>query len=114
MVIGDIINGLTISAIAALLFFRPDATDLIITLLFIEAVINGTVMSIFRPAIAAAIPDIVPEKSIDSANGMLQSSMQIAMLVGQTIGGVLLPFFVEDTLGSTPAWSRICWIGIFR
>jgi MFS family permease len=46
-------------------------------------------MSVFRPAIAAAIPDIVPEKRIDSANGMLQSSMQIAMLIGQTIGGVV-------------------------
>ena len=89
IVIGDIINGLTISAIAALLFFRPESVDLIITLLFIEAVINGTVMSVFRPAIAAAVPDIVPEKSVDAANGMLQSSMQIAMLIGQTIGGVI-------------------------
>ena len=89
IVIGDIINGLTISSIAALLYFSPESTDLIITLLFIEAVINGTVMSVFRPAIAAAVPDIVPEKSIDTANGMLQSSMQIAMLFGQTIGGVL-------------------------
>lgn len=89
IVIGDIINGLTISSIAALLYFSPESTDLIITLLFIEAVINGTVMSVFRPAIAAAVPDIVPEKSVDAANGMLQSSMQIAMLFGQTIGGVL-------------------------
>jgi len=89
IVIGDIINGLTISSIAALMFFSPESTDLIITLLFIEAVINGTVMSVFRPAIAAAVPDIVPEKSVDAANGMLQSSMQIAMLIGQTIGGVV-------------------------
>ena len=46
-------------------------------------------MSVFRPAIAASVPDIVPEKSVDAANGMLQSSMQIAMLIGQTIGGVV-------------------------
>ena len=89
IVIGDIINGLTISSIAALMFFSPESTELIITLLFIEAVINGTVKSVFNPAIAAAIPDIVPEKTIDTANGLLQSSMQIAMLIGQTIGGVL-------------------------
>ena len=89
IVIGDIINGLTISSIATLMFFSPESSDLIITLLFIEAVINGTVMSVFRPAIAAAVPDIVPEKSVDAANGMLQSSMQIAMLLGQTIGGVV-------------------------
>ena len=89
IVIGDIINGLTISSIAALMFFSPESTELIITLLFIEAVINGTVKSVFNPAIAAAIPDIVPEKSVDTANGLLQSSMQIAMLVGQTIGGVV-------------------------
>jgi len=89
IVIGDIVNGVTISSIAALMFFSPESTELIITLLFIEAVINGTVKSVFNPAIAAAIPDIVPEKTIDTANGLLQSSMQIAMLIGQTIGGVL-------------------------
>jgi len=89
IVISDIINGLTISSIAILLFLSPESTDLIITLLFIEAVINGTVMSVFRPAIAAAIPDIVPEKNVDTANGLLQSSMQIAMLIGQSIGGVI-------------------------
>lgn len=89
IVISDIINGLTISSIATLLFFSPESTELIITLLFIEAVINGTVMSVFRPAIAAAVPDIVPQKSVDTANGLLQSSMQIAMLFGQTIGGLL-------------------------
>ncbi len=37
IVIGDIINGLTISSIAALMFFSPESTELIITLLFIEA-----------------------------------------------------------------------------
>jgi len=89
IVIGDVINGLTISSIAILMFLSPESTKLIITLLFIEAVINGSVMSAFSPAIAAAIPDIVPKKSIDAANGMLQSSMDIAMLIGQAIGGVL-------------------------
>jgi len=89
IVIGDIINGLTISSIAALMFVSPESTELIITLLFIEAVIGGSVMAAFSPAITAAIPDIVPKKSIDSANGMLQSSMHIAMLIGQAIGGVL-------------------------
>jgi MFS family permease len=89
IVLGDVLNGVLISAIAVLMFFSPESSQLIITLLFIEAVINGTVMSVFRPAISAAMPDIVPEKQIDAANGMMQSSSQIAMLVGQTIGGVL-------------------------
>jgi MFS family permease len=89
IVLGDVLNGLLISLIAGLMFLSPDSLSLIITLLFIAAVINGTVMSVFRPAISAAIPDIVPERQINTANGMMQSSFQVAMLIGQTIGGVL-------------------------
>lgn len=89
IVIGDILNGVFISSIAVVMFMLPDQTDLIITLMFIEAVIGGTIMAVFRPAISASIPDIVPGKKIDAANGMMQGSFQIAMLIGQAIGGFL-------------------------
>jgi len=89
IVIGDILNGIFISSIAVVMYISPDSTQLIITLMFIEAVIGGTIMAVFRPAIAASIPDIVPSKNIDAANGMMQGSFQIAMLIGQAMGGYL-------------------------
>jgi MFS family permease len=89
IVLGDLINGVLIISIATIMFLSPDSTDLIITLLFFEAVVGGTVMAVFRPAISAAIPDLVPESKIQAANGMYQSSAQIALLIGQSVGGLL-------------------------
>ena len=89
IVIGDILNGVFISAIAIVMFMSPEETELVITLMFIEVAIGGTIMSVFRPAISASIPDIVPSKKIDAANGMMQGSSQIALLVGQAVGGYL-------------------------
>ena len=89
IVLGDVINGVLIISIATVMFLLPESTNLIITLLFIEAVIGGTVMAVFRPAIGAAIPDLVPANKVEAANGMYQSSAQIAMLLGQSVGGLL-------------------------
>jgi MFS family permease len=89
IVIGDILNGVFISSIAFVMFMSPEETELIITLMFIEAVIGGTIMAVFRPAISASIPDIVPSTNIDTANGMMQGSFQVAMLIGQAAGGYL-------------------------
>src|SRR6056297_2290353 len=89
IVLGDVANGVLIITIAALMFLAPEATELIITLLFIEAAVGGVVMAAFRPAISAAIPDLVPESKIEAANGLYQSSFQVSMLIGQSIGGLL-------------------------
>lgn len=89
IVYGDIINGVFICSTAAVMFLRPDSVNTIITLLFFAAIINGTVMAVFRPATAASIPDIVPPSSVTAANGLIQSSVQIATLIGQAAGGVI-------------------------
>ncbi len=89
VVVGDLINGVLIITIATIMYLSPDSIDLIITLLFIEAAVGGTVMAVFRPAISASIPDLVPAGQIEAANGMYQSSAQIALLIGQSVGGVL-------------------------
>jgi len=89
IVVSDILNGVFISAIAVVMFLMPESTELIIALMFVEAAIGGVIMAVFRPAIGAAIPDIVPSARIDAANGLMQSSFQVSMLIGQASGGVL-------------------------
>jgi len=89
IVYGDIINGLFICATAIVMFLSPDSVSTILTLLFIAAVVNGTIMAVFRPATAAAIPDLVPPSAVAAANGLMQSSVQIATLIGQAAGGVI-------------------------
>lgn len=89
IVFGDLINGAMLLSVSAVMIFLPQSTELIITLLFIVAVTEGIIMAVFRPAVSAAVPDLVPNKQLEAANGLIQSSVQIAMIIGQSIGGVL-------------------------
>jgi len=71
-------------------FFVPALGDRALTVaLFAMAIAIGTTQAFFRPAAAAAIPDLVPRESVASANSMTQGSAQIAAILGQGLGGVL-------------------------
>jgi MFS family permease len=98
IVIGDFINGIIVLCLAAVLIFVPDNHSLIITLLFVVAVLSGIIGAFFRPAISASIPDLVPQDKIPAANSMNQSSFQISTFFGQGIGGVLYRLLGPATL----------------
>ena len=89
IILSDLVRGVTVLALAGLIFFEPGATDIILVALFVVSIIGSSMGAFFRPAIAAAIPDLVPTERVAAANSMNQSSMQASMLVGQSIGGVL-------------------------
>ena len=76
-------------SLAALLFLRADATDLIVTALFVVLIINAAASSLFGPAINASVPDLVPKNKIDNANSVLQITYSLAVFIGQGIGGTL-------------------------
>lgn len=89
IIIGDLIRGLSLLALTGLMLWRPDAIPAIIVGLFTVSVINGIVGSFFGPALAATIPDLVPEDKVTAANSLGQLSMQGSLFVGQALGGVL-------------------------
>lgn len=89
IIFSDLINGLCVVGLSALVFYYASETNLIITALFIVGLVLGIIGAFFTPAISAAIPDLVPKESIASANSLSQSTVQISMLIGQGIGGVL-------------------------
>ena len=85
----DILNGLAVLTLAGLLFLAPEKTDFAIVWLFVVSVFLMTVSTFFRPAISAAIPDLVPADKLTAANSMNQFSMQLSGFLGQGAGGVL-------------------------
>jgi len=85
----DLISGAVVCCTALLIFSFPDRLDLIVPVLFIGAVVNGITMSVFRPAVSAFIPDLVPLHRLAMANGLIQNAFMIVAMLGQALGGVL-------------------------
>jgi DHA3 family macrolide efflux protein-like MFS transporter len=60
-----------------------------VALFFGVALTIGVVNSFFMPALGACIPDLVPAARLTAANSLNQFSVRTAMLIGQSVGGVL-------------------------
>ena len=89
IILCDLLAGISVTALALLLFIYPDRTNLILVLMFVVGLLLGAVRSFFNPAISAAIPDIVPREKVAAANSLNQSSVQISTFFGQGLGGYL-------------------------
>ena len=89
IILSDVLRGLAVLSLAALMFLAPDATNLILLWLLVTAIIIATVSAFFAPAISAAIPDLVPRKRIAGANSLGQMSVQLSVFIGQGLGGTL-------------------------
>ena len=89
IILSDILCGVPVLILAFLVYRSQVASDFLIVCFFLVALALGVVRSFFNPAIAAAIPDIVPEEKVSAANSLNQSSYQVSMLVGQALGGFL-------------------------
>lgn len=89
IILSDVLRGLGVLTLAALVYLLPDATGLILVWLFVVSVASGVIGSIFGPAITAAIPDLVPKDRVPGANSMGQVSAQVSAVLGPALGGVL-------------------------
>lgn len=65
------------------------ATQVLLGWLLAVAVAKGVAGAFFGPAIAAAIPDLVPKDKVAAANSLQQSASQVSTFIGQGMGGVL-------------------------
>lgn len=102
IVVCDLLKGVVVLCLSAIVFLNPNANDLIIASLFAVAFISAIIGVFFRPAVSASIPDIVPTDNLAAANSMNQGSVQLSTFLGQGVGGVLyrilgapLLFFID-------------------
>ncbi len=89
IILGDLIRGLALLGLTALMVLQPQAIPAILAGLFIVSVINGIIGSFFGPALAATIPDLVPQSRVTAANSLGQLSLQGSLFIGQALGGWL-------------------------
>jgi DHA3 family macrolide efflux protein-like MFS transporter len=89
LVIADLVRGVVVLLLAALLFTHSSDTHVIVAAMFATAIMTGIMGATFLPAVGAAIPDLVPSTRVQAANSLTQLSAQGSQFVGQAIGGVL-------------------------
>ena len=89
LVASDLARGAVSLALAALLFAAPERAGLILPALFAASCAMGIADALFRPAIQAAIPDLVPESRVAGANAANRMALEAATFFGQGVGGVL-------------------------
>lgn len=94
----DALSGLAVLLLGALIFLMPGRTELVLAGIFLSAVLIATLSSFSEPSITAAIPDLVPKEKLNGANSMSQLSMQLSVLAGQGIGGILFRFLGIELL----------------
>lgn len=90
IIICDILDGAAVLLFAALVYMAPDAKSWTLILLFIVSVFIGIVGAFFRPAISAALPDIIPQEKLATGNALTQFSFHLAVFLGFGLGGLLL------------------------
>lgn len=84
----DLLGGIAVLSLAAFVFLAPEATSITIIWLFVVAIVISATNPFFEPAIAASIPDLVPREKVAGANSLSQLGLEMAMLIGQAVGGV--------------------------
>lgn len=89
LVLCDAASGLVMLGLAVPFFTEGVSTEILIGCVLAMAVLLGVIAALFRPAIGAAVPDLVPADQVAGANSLVQGSAQLAMIFGQSLGGLL-------------------------
>ena len=92
MLASDLLRGAIVMFVAALAFLD----QLELWQVYILSLLFGLVDAFFQPAFAAAVPEIVAEEHLPSANSLTSMSIQAGRIAGPPLGALLV------SLGGTP------------
>ncbi|MGH0777351.1 MFS transporter [Bacillus cereus] len=85
MVIFNFINTAIVLSFIVLLFTGSVSILLIGTIMFLLAIANA----MYAPVVMASIPQLVPEKKLEQANGIVNGVQALSNIVAPVLGGIL-------------------------
>ncbi|OLR81639.1 MFS transporter [Bacillus sp. MB366] len=85
MVILDFINAASVLSFIVLLLTESVSILLIGTIMFLLAVVSA----MYAPVVMASIPQLVPEKKLEQANGIINGVQALSNIVAPVLGGIL-------------------------
>jgi len=89
LILADVVRGVAAIALAALVLMAPGRSGTILFWLLVLSAVMGVGDAFFRPAISAAIPDLVPDREVTRANSANRLALDLSTFLGQGAGGVL-------------------------
>jgi MFS family permease len=89
LVLCDLIIGVVVTAIGIACLAYPDSTSLLFVLLLVGSIGIGICDSFFNPAVASFLPELVPSRSLQSANAVYRFTTTAATFLGQCAAGAL-------------------------
>ncbi|MFB6589308.1 MFS transporter [Bacillus thuringiensis] len=85
MVIFDFINAAIVLSFIVLLLTEAVSILMIGTIMFLLAVVSA----MYAPVVMASIPQLVPEKKLEQANGIVNGVQALSNIVAPVLGGIL-------------------------
>ncbi|CAM4141646.1 MFS transporter [Bacillus paranthracis] len=85
MVIFDFINAAIVLSFIVLLFTESVSILLFGTIMFLLAIVSA----MYAPVVMASIPQLVPEKKLEQANGIVNGVQALSNIVAPVLGGIL-------------------------
>ncbi len=89
IILSDLFAGILTIVLAGMLLMRVTDTVLIIVFIMVYNFSLGLFDAFRNPSVAALLPDLVPPDRLTQANSMTNTAMQLAVLGGQSISGLL-------------------------
>jgi MFS family permease len=89
LVAADLARGLASLSLGVVVLLLPERTGLAFGWLLGAAFVSGVASAAFRPAVSAALPDLVPAARLPAANSLQRVSLDVSTSVGLGLGGVL-------------------------
>lgn len=84
LVVSDVLRALVIGLIPCLI----PVESFTVSVLYLLVLLHAVATAVFGPAMTAAIPAIVPRKEFTAANGLLQSTTSLGIVLGPALSGL--------------------------
>jgi len=89
MIVCDVIDGVLVLSLGIWMVFFPGATTVSLIWLGVVCAVNEVTNAFFIPAEMAALPDLVPQRSLAAANTIERCLQEISGLSGTVLGSAL-------------------------
>lgn len=107
IVISDVVSALAILTLTWIISTATEIDGIVLALLLFIAAVLGVAGAFLNPAISAAVPDLVPPSAVTQANAIIGGIRQLALLLGQGLGGVLFRLLGAPLLSLCIAMSYL-------